>query len=188
VWYQLSLKHHPQNDNDACVNRLHHTIQQYRAEDLEVYGTIRKLFHIKQASGAPSLRRKNSFFILLETNVRHKTYISGIQYYSRTAILLHVCMGSLLTACSMSWVWQHRRIEGCEYAWSTVVPLSKNTGCLCSYFSMSFLVHIMPLLTCAPIHCTPFHILDYRQFCDFLSQTVSHYSLSILSRKVFLVG
>ena len=101
MWYQLSLKHHPQNDNDACVNRLHHTIQQYRAEDLEVYGTIRKLFHIKQASGAPSLRRKNSFFILLETNVRHKTYISGIQYYSRTAILLHVCMGSLLTACSM---------------------------------------------------------------------------------------
>ena len=27
---------------------------------------------------------------------------------------------------------------------------------------MSFLVHIMPLLTCAPIHCTVFHNLDYR--------------------------
>jgi len=67
VWYQLSLKHHHQNDNDACVNRLRHTIQQYRAyEDLDVYDTIRKLFHIKQASGAWSLRRKNSFYILLK--------------------------------------------------------------------------------------------------------------------------
>jgi len=57
-----------------------------------------------------------------------------------------VCAGSVLTAC------RARRVAegGSEYDYRSVTSSPKSTGLL-SYFSTSFLFHLLPLLTCTAV-------------------------------------
>jgi len=70
-----------------------------------------------------------------------------------------VCAGSLLAAWSSRTIAKQEQMEGADVL-GRVVSLCVNMSLLC-YVSSSVVFHLLSLLSCTSLRCTPFYVTAY---------------------------